>query len=95
MGIGPFWNTAANFVFRLDRSPKPFGFSIHSIHFSFGFSTVFRLTLAGMARYFNHRKVRHAASAFAKKIPNPIFRGDSCRLSYVVSWLSLTMSWKN
>jgi hypothetical protein len=28
-------------------------FFIHSIHFSFPFSTVFHLTLAGTARYFN------------------------------------------
>ncbi len=45
--------------------PQPSAFFIHSIHFSLRFSTVFYLTPNGPARYFNYRKARHAASAFA------------------------------
>ena len=44
--------------------PSPF--SIRFIHFSFRISTDFHLTLRRLARYFNYRKVRHAASAFAQ-----------------------------
>jgi hypothetical protein len=62
----------------------PSAFSIQFIHFSFRISTDFHLTLRGLARYFNYRKVRHVASASAQNF-HKTFRGDSCRLICVIS----------
>jgi hypothetical protein len=53
-GAVPFWNAIPASTF-----------FIHSIHFSFPFSTDLHLTPAGLARYFTYRKVRHAASTLA------------------------------